>query len=51
MHKWFVALLALYFLGDPNLSYLEQVSGIKDFVVAIAVALVAVPWVVSQFDN
>ena len=51
MYKWFVALTLIYFLGDPSLSYLEKIGGIKDFVVVAVISLIAVPWVVSQLDN
>ena len=51
MYKWFVAGIALVVTGDPGFSWLENVEQMKDAIIATMFALVAVPWVVSQFDN
>ena len=51
MYKWFVALIALYLMGDPGLAYLEQMGGIKEIFIALLLSLVVMPWVVFQFDN
>ena len=51
MNKWFIALMGLYLVGDPELVYLEQMGEMKDVVVALVLSVALMPWVVSQFDN
>ena len=51
MNKAIVALLALYFLGDPDLQYLAWLGDLKVFLVAAAIALVSMPWITSQLDG
>jgi hypothetical protein len=51
MNKWFIALIALYLMGDPGLVYLEQMGGMKEMFVVLILSLVVIPWVVSHFDN
>jgi hypothetical protein len=51
MHKLFAIATGIYLLGDPGLSMLEIFSEQKYFIVAFALAIVALPWVVSQIDN
>jgi hypothetical protein len=51
MYKWFIALIALYLMGDPGFVYLEQMGGMKEMFIVLMLSLVVVPWVVSQFDN
>ena len=51
MHKLFAICFAIYLAGDPGLSMLSMFSESKEVVVAMALALIAVPWVASQLDN
>lgn len=51
MYRLFVLLTVLYLLGDPGMTLLSQAGGFKDLVVAFMLALVAIPWVATQFDN
>ncbi len=51
MYKWFIALMALYLVGDPGMVYLEQLGGMKEGFVTLMLSLVVVPWVVAHFDN
>ena len=51
MHKWFVILAVIFFMGDPSLAFLEQIQGGRDILIALTVSLFAAPWVVAQFDN
>lgn len=51
MHKLFAVAVGIYLLGDPGLSMLEVFSVQKEFVLSFILAIVALPWVVSQFDN
>ena len=51
MYKWLVALISLVVFADPGFSWLETADEMKDVVIATMFAVVAVPWVVSHFDN
>lgn len=51
MHKLFSIAIVIYLLGDPGLTMLEVFSEQKHFIISFALAVVALPWVVSQFDN
>lgn len=51
VNKLFGVAVVVYLLGDPGLRLLDGLSLSKEFVVAIALALVTIPWVTSQFDN
>ena len=51
MHKLLAIGIAIYLVGDPSLSMLAVFSGARELMVASAIALVAVPWVISQIDN
>ena len=51
MHRLFAIAVGIYLLGDPGLSTLEVFSAEKDFVLSFMLAIIAVPWVASQFEN
>jgi len=51
MHKWFVILAVVLFMGDPSLGILEYIQDGRDYLIAITVSLFAVPWVIAQLDN
>ena len=51
MNKLLIALMAIYFIGDPGLQYLSWLGEMKMYIVAAAVALVSMPWVASQLDG
>ncbi len=51
MYKWLMVLFGMYYLGDPELALLGSLTQYKDYLVAIAVAFFAMPWIVSQFDS
>ena len=51
MNKIIIALMAIYFLGDPDLQYLSWLGDLKLYVVAAALALVSMPWIASQIDG
>jgi len=51
MNRLFGIAVVVYLLGDPGLSLLDGLNIAKEYIVAITVALVTVPWVTSQFDN
>jgi hypothetical protein len=51
MNKIIIALLAIYFLGDPDLQYLAWLGDMKIYLVAAVIALVSMPWIASQLDG
>jgi hypothetical protein len=51
MNKIIIGLMAIYFLGDPDLHYLAWLGDLKLYVVAAALALVSMPWIASQIDG
>lgn len=51
MNKLFGIAVVVYLLGDPGLSLIDGLHIAKEYIVAIALALVTIPWVTSQFDN
>jgi len=51
MDKIIITLMAIYFVGDPHLQYLSWLGDMKLYVVAAAIALVSMPWIVEQLDG
>jgi hypothetical protein len=51
MNKIIIGLMAIYFLGDPQLQYLSWLGDMKIYVVAAALSLVSMPWIASQLDG
>ena len=51
MYKWIVILATVFLMGEQSFGILDQIQNGRDIVVALTISLVAVPWVVSQFDN
>ena len=51
MNKVMIALMAIYFIGDPGLKYLSWLGDLKLYIVAAAIALVSMPWIASQLDG
>jgi hypothetical protein len=51
MNKVIIALMAIYFIGDPGLQHLSWLGELKLYVVAAAIALVSMPWITSQLDG
>jgi hypothetical protein len=51
MNKIIIALMAIYFLGDPDLQYLAWLGDMKVYLVAAAIALVSMPWIPLQLDG
>jgi hypothetical protein len=51
MNKIIIALMAIYFLGDPDLQYLSWLGDLKLYIVAAAIALVSMPWIAEQIDG
>ncbi len=51
MNKLFAILVAIYLAGDPSLSLLGAFNDTKELIVAAVLAIIMVPWVVSQIEN
>ena len=51
MHKVFIGLMVIFFLGDPSLQTLAWLGEMKLYIVAAAIAMVSIPFVVSQLDG
>ena len=51
MHKLIIGLMVIFFLGDPGLQTLAWLGEMKLYIVAAAIALVSIPFVVSQLDE
>ena len=51
MHKFMIVLMMIFFLGDPSLQTLAWLGDMKLYIVAAAIAMASIPFVVSQFDG
>jgi hypothetical protein len=51
MHKLMIGLMVIFFLGDPSLQTLAWLGEMKLYIVAAAIAMVSIPFVVSQLDG
>jgi len=51
MHKLMIVLMVIFFLGDPGLQTLAWIGEMKVYMVAAAIAMVSMPFVVSQLDG
>lgn len=51
MNKVMGLVLGLYLVGDPSLSLLRGLSFNPEYFIALAAALITIPWVTAQFDN
>jgi hypothetical protein len=51
MHKLMIGLMVIFFLGDPSMQTLAWLGEMKLYIVAAAIAMVSIPFVVSQLDG
>lgn len=51
MNKIFIALMIVFFIGDPGMETLDWLGDMKNYIIAAAVALCSVPFIVSQLDG
>jgi hypothetical protein len=51
MYKWFVISAVVFLLGEHSLGILDHIQNARDCLMALTISLLAVPWVVAQFDN
>jgi hypothetical protein len=46
-----IGLMVIFFLGDPSLQTLAWLGEMKLYMVAAAIAMVSIPFVISQLDG
>ena len=51
MHKLIIGLMVIFFLGDTSLQTLAWLGEMKLYIVAAAIAMVSMPFVISQLDS
>jgi len=51
MNKIFIALMVIFFAGDPGMETIAWLGDMQSYFVATAIALVSMPFVVSQLDG
>jgi hypothetical protein len=51
MHKLIIGLMVIFFLGAPGLQTLAWLGEMKVYMVTAAIALVSIPFVISQLDG
>lgn len=51
MNRIFIALLVIFFLGDPGMETIAWLGDMKSYIVAAAIALASTPFVVSQLEG
>jgi hypothetical protein len=51
MNKIFIALMLIFFLGDPGMETIAWLGEMKNYIVAAAIAMVTTPFIVSQLDG
>lgn len=51
MNRILIALMVIFFLGDPGMETIAWLGDMKNYVVAAAIALISMPSIVSQLDG
>ena len=51
MHKLIIGLMVIFFLGDPGMETIAWLGDMKNYVITAAIALVSMPFIVSQLDG
>jgi hypothetical protein len=51
MHRYIIGLMVIFFLGDPGMETIAWLGDMKNYVITAAIALVSMPFIVSQFDG
>jgi hypothetical protein len=51
MNKIFIALMIVFFVGDPGMETIAWLGDMKNYIVAAAIALCSMPFIVSQLDG
>ncbi len=51
MDKLIIGLMIIFFAGDPGMETVALLGDAKNYVITAAIALVAMPFIVSQLDG
>jgi hypothetical protein len=51
MNKIFIALMLIFFLGDPGMETIAWLGEMKNYIIAAAIAMASTPFIVSQLDG
>ena len=51
MHKLIIGLMIIYFLGAPGMETMAWLGGVKNYVITAVIALVSMPFIVTQLDD
>jgi hypothetical protein len=51
MHKYIIGLMVIFFLGDPGMETIAWLGDMKNYVITAAIALVSMPFIISQLDG
>ena len=51
MHKLIIGLMIIYFLGPPAMATIAWLGGVKNYVITAVIALVSMPFIVTQLDD
>ena len=51
VHKLILGLMVIFFLGAPGMETITWLGDMKNYVITAAVALVSMPFIVSQLDG
>jgi len=51
MNKIFIALMVIFLLGDPGMDTIAWLGDMKNYVIAAAITLLSMPFIVSQLDG
>jgi hypothetical protein len=51
MNKIFIALVVIFLAGDPGMETIAWLGDMKNYIVATAIALCSMPFIVSQLDG
>jgi hypothetical protein len=51
MNRIFIALMIIYFIGDPSMETIAWLGDMKNYVIAAVIALCSMPFIVSQLDG
>lgn len=51
MNKILIAMMIIFFIGDPGMETLAWLGDMKNYIVAAAVAIYSMPFIVSQLDS
>ena len=51
MYKVIIGLMIIFFVGDPGMETIAWLGDMKNYVVTAAIAMVSMPFIISQLDG